>query len=142
MTKELFSAEQKHYILTQYSPRDRSRSFSAVASRFGVPGGKSTVQRWYKQWNGNMESLKHKKGQGRPSILNRNERTRLIIQPILRKNRAHTPVHYSDLLQSVQQKSGKKVALRTIQAYGNKHGGIKQKRTKKKTADERECLII
>jgi hypothetical protein len=47
-------------------------------------------------------------------------------------------VHYPALLQSVRTNTGKQIALRTLQDYGRKELGVKQRRGKKRTADESE----
>ena len=45
-----FSAEAKHHILLEYSPRSEGRSFAALAARHAVSGGARTVQRWHSRW--------------------------------------------------------------------------------------------
>ena len=59
--------------------------------------------------------------------------------PILRANRAHKAVHYSKLLPGVRQRTGKEVSLRTLQRYGKEELGAKQRKGRKRTADESEC---
>ena len=60
--------------------------------------------------------------------------------PILRANRAHKAVHYSTVAAAVRQKTGKQLSLRTLQRYGKEELGAKQRRGKKRTADESEEL--
>lgn len=136
MVKELFSAKQKAYIVSLYRPRNRAHSFSALALRFSVPGRSRTVQRWYNQYNGTIGSLLHKKGQGRPRILSRSQVSRYVLQPIRRKNRSHTAIHYTDLISGIHSSTRKKPSLRTIQRYGKEDVEVRAKRTKKISIDE------
>ena len=59
--------------------------------------------------------------------------------PILAANRAHRAVHYSDLLLRVREKTGKQIALRTLEKYGEEVLQAKLKISKKCTAAERKC---
>jgi len=61
---------------------------------------------------------------------------RHIITPIRRKNRAHQPVHYSELQPVVEEQMGKQVSSRTIRRYGKEEGGGRVTRGKKRTAEE------
>jgi hypothetical protein len=130
------SAETKHHILLEYSPYSRSHSFAALAAKHRVEGGWRTVQRWHAQWNGSPASLQHRKGAGRPRLLSRAEISRHIRAPLLASNRSHKPVHYTELLPKVQQKTGKELAIRTLRLYGAEVLKAKQKHTIKRTAQE------
>ena len=59
--------------------------------------------------------------------------------PILAANRAHNSVHYPTVAAAVQQKTGKKVSLPTLRPYGKEELGAKQRKDKKRTADECKC---
>lgn len=61
-----------------------------------------------------------------------------ITTPIRRKNRAHAPVRYSELVNPVRERTGKKVSSRTVRRYGKEEAKGKMKRGKKRTADERQ----
>jgi transposase len=135
----LFSPQSKHHILTQYRAHSREYSFVALASRYAVKGGESTVRKWYRQWNGSAASLERKKGSGRPRALSEAQVNNLIRTPIRNKNRAHIAVSYTQLLPSVQQKSGKQIALRTVRQYGKRDVGATMKHCKKRMAAESEC---
>lgn len=139
--KELFTARQKQYILSLYSARRKGRTFAALAARFDVPGGKRTIQRWNQQYDGTLVSLEHQSGQGRPRTLTRTQASRLVLDSIRRKNRAHRPIHYETIISRVLRNSGKNVSARTIRRYGKEDSGIKQKRTQKITVNERACTI-
>lgn len=134
-----FPPEQKHSILLEYTFQSRTHSFAALAARHGVAGGEQTVRRWHKQWDGTPQSLEHKKGAGRPRVLSRREVQQHVRTPILRANRAHRAVHYSKLLPSVLQKTGKELSARTLRRYGKEELGAKLRKGKKRTADESEC---
>lgn len=132
------SAEAKHHILLEYSPRDATRTFAALARRHAVKGGMRLIRRWYRQWDGTSASLQEKQRSGRPRILSRVEVNRHVRAPVLAANRAHRAIHYTDLLPEVQRKTGKKLSLRSLQQYGKKELAIRQKHTKKRTARESE----
>ena len=133
-----FTPDQKHSILLEYSPHTTDRSFAALAARHAVAGGRDVVRRWHQRWNGTIASLQRKAVSGRPRVLSARQVQQHVRAPILRANRAHKAVHYPELLQSVRTKTGKQIALRTLQDYGKKELGVKQRRGKKRTADERE----
>ncbi len=128
----------KHHILLEYRPDHDTHSFHALALRHGIAGGGRTVQRWHERWTGDAASLERKEGTGSAPILTRVEVSRHVRAPILAANRAHRAIHYTDLLPSVQQKTGKEVALRTLQRYGHDELDARNKSTKKRTAAESE----
>jgi transposase len=133
------TAEAKHHILLEYQPRSTTHSFAALARKHNIAGGESTVRRWHQRWNGSAASLQEKKRSGRPRLLSRAQVSRYVRAPILAANRAHRAIHYSTLLPSVQAKSHTQVSLRSLQRYGQQELGVKQKHSKKRTADESEC---
>ena len=128
--------DQKQEILREYSPRSTTHSFAALAHRHAVAGGGRTIQNWFARWDGTAASLQHAKGAGRPRSLTAEEVQRHIITPIRRKNRAHQPVHYSELQPAVEEQMGKQVSSRTIRRYGKEEGGGRVTRGKKRTAEE------
>lgn len=133
-----FTPEQKHEILLEYSPRSATHSFRALAHRHAVAGGGRTIQNWFARWDGSAASLQHAKGAGRPRSLTPEEVQRHITAPIRRKNRAHQPVHYSELVEPVRQRTGQEVSSRTIRRYGKEEAGGRLTHGKKRTAEERE----
>lgn len=133
------SADIKHAILLEYSPNDATRSFSALAARHGIKGGADVVRHWHDRWNHTPASLQHKAVSGRPRRLSRKEVQQHVRGPILLANKAHKVVHYSQLLPAVQQNTGKQLSARTLRRYGKEEVGAKQRRGKKRTADECEC---
>lgn len=134
------SDETKHAILLEYQPHSPTHGFAALAARHSIAGGRKTVERWHSRWNGTPASLKHQSGAGRPHALSKAEVSRHVRAPILAANRAHRAVHYTDLLPSVQQKTGKDVSLRSVQRYGKQELGARDKHSKKRTAQESQCM--
>jgi len=132
------TATAKHHILLEYSPRSPTHSLAALAARHGIAGGKSTLSRWLARWDGTPRSLQEQQRSGRPRTLSSAQVSRHIRAPILAANRAHRAVSYTQLLPSVQAKTGKELSLRTLQHYGRQELGAKQKHTKKRTAAESE----
>jgi transposase len=135
-----FSPQQKHTILLHYQVGVRGAGFDALARRFAVRGGGETIRYWYSKWDGTSQSLKDEKRTGRPRVLSSREVQQHVHAPILRANRSHRTIHYTKLLPSVQEKTGKNVSLSTLRRYGKEELGAKQKRGKKRTADESECM--
>jgi transposase len=133
------SAEAKHHILLEYAPRSTTHSFAALARRHAVRGGARTLQRWHSRWNRTPHSLQEGERAGRPHALSRAQVSRHVRAPILAANRAHRSVRYPQLLDSVREKTGTQVSLRTLRRYGQEMGAT-MKRGKKRTAEERECM--
>lgn len=131
-----FSPDAKHHILLEYSPRTRGRSFASLAAKHAVAGGWRVVHRWHQQWDGTPQSLKHKSVPGRPRALSRAEVNKHVRGPILRANRAHTAISYTELLPQVRQTTGKEVTIQTLRRYGKKELKARDKCTNKRTADE------
>jgi hypothetical protein len=47
-------------------------------------------------------------------------------------------VHYTDLLESVKEKTGKEISVQTLRRYGKEECAAKQRHSKKRAADESE----
>jgi transposase len=138
---KLSPPELKQFILNQYRCKRHGSGFDALAQRYEIAGGGKTIQRWYQQWDGTVESLKKKPGAGRPRLLEEAEITQHISIPIKRKNRRSQPIHYTDILRPLQEQTQKKISLRTVQRYGKENAEINSKRTIKKTKWECKFLI-
>jgi hypothetical protein len=133
------SADTKHAILLEYSPHDSTRSFAALAARHSIAGGSSTIVRWHQRWNRTPQSLQRKHGSGKARTLTAAEVSRHVRAPILAANRSHRAIHYTDLLPEVRRKTGKQLSLRSLQQYGKEQLAVKQRHTRKRTADESKC---
>jgi hypothetical protein len=129
----------KQHILTQYRRNCRGKGFKELAQKYGIKGGGRAIKYWYDRWDGTAASLEQKGGAGRPTILSREEVKQYITTPIRQKNRKTEPVHYTDVLGPLQEKTGKQLSLRTIQRYGKENERINLKKTKKRTVHERKC---
>jgi transposase len=105
----------KQHILTLYQPHCRGNGFTSLAKRFGIKGGEPTIKYWYDRWDGTPESLEPKPRSGRPNIFNSEEIKQYIGTPIKRKNRRSEAVHYTELIDTLREKTGKRVSLRTVQ---------------------------
>jgi hypothetical protein len=134
------SADVKHSILLEYAPHSPTHDFAALALRHAVKGGADVVRHWHDRWDGTPASLQRKAGTGRARTLSRADISRHIRAPLLAANRAHRAVHYTALVPSVRAKTGKQLSLRTLRRYGKDELGAKQKRSKKRTADESDFM--
>jgi transposase len=137
-----YSSTEKHRILTQYRLRERGAGFASLAKNFSIQGGERTIRRWYAQWDGTPSSLKQQPRSGRPPILTQREINQHIAAPIRRSNRKPQAIHYTDIHATVQEKTGKKMSLRTIQSYGKEKLQAKKKSTNKRTHSESKLTNI
>jgi hypothetical protein len=130
------SAEAKHHILLEYSPRERGRGFKALAVRHSIKGGAALVAAWHHRWNGTPQSLEEEARSGRPRILSRAQVHRHVAAPIRNANRAARAVSYTALLPQVQAATDSNLSLRTLQRYGDEELQATAKHGKKRTSDE------
>ena len=104
------SAEAKHPILLEYTPRSPTHSLAALARRHAIQGGDRALRNWLHRWDGTAASLAEGKSSGRPRVLSRAQVSRHVRAPILAANRAHRAISYTDLLPEVQRKTGKQLS--------------------------------
>jgi hypothetical protein len=128
----------KQQVVTYYTQHLPDISFRAVARLFRIKGGHMTVQRWYERRN----SLETKQKSGRPTILSSQQINTHITKKIIQHNRTPTPIHYTQLLSHVKRATRKNLSLRTLRRYGKERGGVKLKRTIKRTEDECNITYI
>jgi transposase len=133
----LYTPDFKQHVLEHYRAGVTGSGFAALATRFAVPGGASTVRGWHARWDGSVTSLQRQRGSGRKPILTEGEVQRHIVQPIRRSNRQHKAVHYAPLRARLIAATGKQPSLRTVQSYGH-DDAVKHQRTRKRTAKERQ----
>jgi hypothetical protein len=132
--------EVKHSILTHYtSPLNRD-ALPTILSLHDVSATRQSVEYWRKQWNGTIDSLRHKEGAGRPRVLSEAQVRRHIAAPIRNSNRTGRPIHYTQLLPSVQAATHTNVSLQTIQRYGKQDCNAKNIRGRKRTVDESKYI--
>ena len=132
------SAEVKHAILLEYTPRSATHSFAALAARHAVEGGADVVRHWHDRWDGTLQSLEEKQRAGRPRALSSEQVEEYIRAPIAAANAVHRAVHYPTVAAEAREATGVEVSLRTVQRYGKEELGAKKGKGKKRTADERE----
>jgi transposase len=126
------SIDQKQVILEEYQPGVRGKGFRALAKRYSINGGHTTIRKWYRKWDGTKESLQKASGGG--SILTENEKKKEILGYI-RKRARKDAVSYQEVRVNVETKTGKNIKLRTVQKIGKKLQVI-SKNTKRKTPIE------
>jgi hypothetical protein len=132
------TSQQKHDILIHCESRRTNESEADVAAAHGVSTTRETISRWRSRWNHTPASLERKEGSGKVPLLTPAEVSRHIRAPLLAANRSHRAISYSKLLPEVQRKTGKNLALRTLQDYGKQQLQVRSKHTRKRTADERQ----
>jgi hypothetical protein len=130
------SAEAKHHILLDYSPRVRGRGFKALAARHNIKGGATLISKWHRRWDGTPQSLEEEASSGRPRALSSAQVRRHVAAPISNANRAARAVSYSTLLPQVQAATHTDISLRTLQHYGKEELQATAKHGKKRTSEE------
>jgi transposase len=133
----LYTPDFKQHVLEHYRAGVAGSGFAALAARFAVPGGASTVRGWHSHWDGSVSSLQRRPGGGRPRILSEQQVQRHIVEPIRRRNRQHKAVHYQPIRAQLIAATGKQPSARTVRRYGHDEA-VKQQRTIKRTVRERE----
>lgn len=134
------TSQQKHDILIHCESRRTNETEVNVAASHGVITTRKTIWKWRLQWNRTPQSLERKDGSGRVPLLTPTEISRHIRAPLLAANRSHRAINYTTLLPEVQRKTGKKIALRTLQDYGKQRLQAQFKHTRKRTADEGQYI--
>lgn len=71
-------------------------------------------------------------------MLSRREVQQHVRAPIVRANRAHKAVHYPRLHAALVESTHKQVSLQTVRRIGHEELAARQRRGKKRTADESE----
>jgi transposase len=132
------TAQHKHDILIHCESRRADQTEADVAALHGAAVTRETIWRWRRRWNRTPQSLGHASVSGRPRILTPSEVSRHVRAPILAANRAHRAMSYTTLLPEVQRKTGKKIALRTLQRTGKEQLGATFKHRIKRTREERQ----
>jgi transposase len=131
-----YSTDYKLRVVRHYIDHLPNTSYSAVATLFGIRGGKGTVQRWHHQYDGSSSSLESKPRSGRPPILTRRQIKKYILDPVIEANREPHPIHYDQIQSQIASHTNKHIAARTIRHYGHERAGIKTKRTIIRTSKE------
>ena len=139
-TMPRLTPQYKHGILTHYHARTRGCGFHALATRFAIPGGASTIRKWYQRWNGTPQSLQPHRSTGRPRALAAAQISRYIRAPVLAANRAHRAIHYTTLLDSIRRRTGAQVSLPTVRRLGRQALHASNRRTVRRTSQERRQL--
>ena len=124
-----YSADTKHFILTQYKRGVRGCGFHALAIKYGVPSGARTVENWYSMWDGTPASLQKHTTSHKRRRLKPGEVQQHIRQHVIDMNREGTCVKYKDVKKNVEEKTGAPIAYSTLKQYGYKEANISWKRT-------------
>jgi transposase len=135
-----YTPDFKHKVLRDYTPGTRGHSFSDLALRYGIRGGKPLISKWYRQWDGTASSLERHPGSGRRALLTKQQVQRYIVKPIRRANQSHVAIEYPDLKEDVELKTSHSISLRSIQRYGKTQGGITCNTTQARTEQERKYI--
>lgn len=131
-----FTPEHKHAILLEYAPQSDSHSFAALARRHSIKGGRQTVHLWYQRWDGSIASLQHKKGAGRPCLLDQQQVKRFIAAPIHQLNQSSAVVRYGKIAEQVRRKTHTSISNTSVRRIGLKQLGAKKIVGKKRSAEE------
>jgi transposase-like protein len=130
----------KHNILMEYVAGSRTHGFAALARRYGIPGGASTLSKWYSHWDSTPHSLERREGSGSRTLLTPEQVQRYIVRPIRRKNQEHVAISYPELKENIEEKIGHSISVRSIRRHGREEGGIRYGTTQPRTEQERKCV--
>lgn len=130
-----FSAQTKHAILMEYSSNDENHGFTALALRH-PPVTSRTIRRWKDQWDGTANSLEEGERDGRPPVIEPQDRAAVIERVIDQANRHHEAIHYPDVADELFSETGIHASSRTVRRYGRELG-VRQMRTIARSEEER-----
>lgn len=139
MSNTIYTPQFKHHVLTTYVESRPRPSLRSLARRFNIKGGDKCIRSWLSDWDGTVQSLERKAGQGRHRILNTTQVKQLITTPIITSNRLPEPIHYQSLYHTIPRKMHRQISPRTIRRYGHDEGRINIKRTIKRK--DVECTL-
>lgn len=122
-------AKRKHEILLQYEPHVPGCSFQDPADTYTVKGGRRTVERWFKDWDGTPQSLERKAGSGRKPQLTIAQKKKCIRDFVEARHRAGEHVSWKDVQENVYVHTRYKLSEATIGKIGRTEFGISSKTT-------------
>lgn len=128
------SLDTKQQILEEYQPGVRGKGFKALAKRHGIESGPKIISKWYRKWDGTKESLEKESGGDRRSILSEKEKKTHILGFIAKRAKKDA-ADYREVQENIESKTGKKMAMKSVQRIG-KELGASSKKTKRKTPIE------
>ena len=73
-TRTRYPATFNHPVLLEYKPKIRGSGFKELSKRFKIPGGHTTISRWYAKWNKTQESLETMEDGDNRSILTKKKK--------------------------------------------------------------------
>src|SRR5271156_3480575 len=135
------SAEAKHHILLEYDPYNRYRSFTALAHKHNVAGGRETVERWFHRWDRIPSSLEECPRTGRPRVLSVDDVHELVAPIIRRANQENRVIDYAQVADELKEDTGCEVSSQTLRRYG-RSAGVRGMRTSARSAIERQSIAV
>jgi transposase len=141
MPNEHYDASFKQRVLQQYRAGRLGCGFKALANRFKVRSWNS-IKEWHQVWDGTIESLQRKPGQGRKRILTHKESEKHIKRFVEEKNRVGKAVGYGDVIAEVKRRTGKEVSATTVKRIGRDECKLSEKKTARKLAIEGSSSCI
>jgi hypothetical protein len=136
-----YTSKFKHNVLEEYRPGVYGSGFKSLAKRFKIKGGHRLIMKWYRQWDGTVQSLNRRYKGGRPRTLTTNEVKHYVLDFVNMMNSQFKPVNYRIVQSNIEASLNKKVPLSTIQRYGKEECGLKWRKTHEITSRDSKCLI-
>jgi hypothetical protein len=140
-TYNSYSSIFKHNVLEEYRPGVYGCGFKSLAKRFKIKGGHKLIMRWYRQWNGTVQSLDQKLKDGGPSTMTKSEVKHYLSDFVATMNSQHKPVNYKIVQLHIEDSLGKRVPLSDIQRYG-KECGIKWRKVQELTLRDSKYIVV
>ena len=124
-----YSAGTKQHILQQYKRGVRGCGFQALAKKYGIAGGKRSLQYWYSIWDGSVASLQKNTTSHKRRRLEPGQVQQHIRQYVIDMNEQGDHVNYSDDKEHVERETGSPIAWSTLKRYGYNEARVSCKRT-------------
>ena len=139
VTHRSYTAAHKQQVLTQYQPNTRGWGFRALAKKNDSPRD-TTIQTWYRQWDGTPASLQRNIGSGRKRTLTQAESHALILDPVHKAFKKKQKIDYADIhAQIIAKPEYHHVTLAMVKRVGRKEHRLTWKRTQESLAVEGIC---
>ena len=138
-TYRSYTAAFKQQVLTQYQPNTPGWGFKALAKKNHIPRD-TTIQSWYRQWDGTPASLQRNIGSGRKRTLTQAESHALILDPVHKALKKKQKIDYADIHSEIIAKPDyRHVSLAMVKRVGRKEHRLTWKRTEESLGVEGIC---
>ncbi|CAF0851294.1 unnamed protein product [Rotaria sordida] len=112
-----YICQLKHNVLQEYRPGIYSYELKALAKRFKIKDGHKLIMSWYRQWDGDVDSLKPTSKGCRSRTMTRKQVRHHILEFVESMNNKHVAVDYNVVQAHIESVLKRRVPIRTIRRY-------------------------